>query len=111
MSVNDITGDPIRTDVPSDKFKSGWDAIWGKLEEVIEAVAEDAGEEPVTDEDVLKDIPDPFYVAFDNTQQCSPFLTQCPRCNNPSNQCDRYTSQPLDVTSEEDEAWKEMERK
>ena len=30
MSVNDITGDPIRTDVPSEKFKSGWDAIWNR---------------------------------------------------------------------------------
>ena len=30
MSTNDITGDEIRTDVPSDKFKNGWDAIWGE---------------------------------------------------------------------------------
>jgi hypothetical protein len=55
MSVNEITGDPIRTDVPSNKFKSGWDAIWGKLDKVIEAIAEDSGEGAVRDEDVLKD--------------------------------------------------------
>lgn len=30
MSTNDITGDEIRTEVPSEKYKSGWDAIWGK---------------------------------------------------------------------------------
>jgi len=72
MSVNDVTGDRLVTDVPTDKYKSGWYAIWGKLEEVVEAVAEDAGEELVKDEDVLRDIA---------------------------------------VTSEEDEAWKEMERK
>ena len=53
MSVNDITGDTIRTDVPSNKFKSGWDAIWGKLDEIIEAIAEDAGQEPVREENVL----------------------------------------------------------
>lgn len=29
MSVNDITGDTIRTDVPSEKFKSGFETIWG----------------------------------------------------------------------------------
>lgn len=29
MSVNDITGDTIRTDVPSEKFKNGWETIWG----------------------------------------------------------------------------------
>jgi hypothetical protein len=56
MSVNDVTGDRLVSDIPTDKYKSGWDGIWGKLEEVIDAVAEEAGEEPVTDEDVLKDI-------------------------------------------------------
>jgi hypothetical protein len=76
MSVNDVTGDRLVSDVPSDKFKSGWNAIWGKLDKVIEAIAEDSGEETVTDEDVLRDI-----------------------------------EQPLGVTIEEDEAWKEMERK
>lgn len=30
MSTNDITGDNIITDVPSEKFSNGWDAIWGK---------------------------------------------------------------------------------
>lgn len=70
MSVNDITGDPIRTDVPSEKFKSGWEAIWGGKEK------------------------NSFHVAFDHTKECSPYLTQCPRCNNPSNACDKTISQP-----------------
>ena len=29
---NDITGDAIQTRVNSDKFRSGWDAIFGKQE-------------------------------------------------------------------------------
>lgn len=32
MSFNDITGDKIKTRVPTEKFSSGWDAIWGKKE-------------------------------------------------------------------------------
>lgn len=32
MSKNDVTGDEIITDAPSEKFKSGWDLIWGKKE-------------------------------------------------------------------------------
>jgi hypothetical protein len=31
---NDITGDTIVTDVPSEKFSSGWETIWGKKKEV-----------------------------------------------------------------------------
>jgi hypothetical protein len=30
-----------------------------------------------------------FYVPFNPTAKCSPTLTQCPRCNNPHNACDR----------------------
>lgn len=30
-----------------------------------------------------------YYVAFNEAAECSPFLTQCPRCNNPSNACDQ----------------------
>lgn len=55
MSVNDITGDTLRSRRNSAEYASGWDAIWGKLEKVVEAIAEDAGEEPVKDEDVLRE--------------------------------------------------------
>ena len=33
MATNDITGDEIRSKVNSDKFRSGWDAIFGKKED------------------------------------------------------------------------------
>lgn len=33
--------------------------------------------------------PDPEYMAFNPHAQCSPTLTQCPRCNNPHNACDQ----------------------
>jgi hypothetical protein len=39
MSVNDITGDRIVTDIPSEKFKSGWEGIWGnKTEEDVQEI-------------------------------------------------------------------------
>ena len=39
MSVNDITGDRIVTDIPSEKFKSGWEAIWGnKTQEEVQDI-------------------------------------------------------------------------
>lgn len=33
MSVNDVTGDRIVTDIPSDKYKKGWDTIFMKNKE------------------------------------------------------------------------------
>lgn len=36
MATNDITGDEIRSKVNSEKFRAGWDAIFGKKEEKIE---------------------------------------------------------------------------
>lgn len=39
MSVNDITGDPIRTKPITDKFASGWEGIWGnKTEEAVQEI-------------------------------------------------------------------------
>ena len=39
MSVNDITGDRIVTDIPSEKFKTGWEGIWGnKTEEDVQEI-------------------------------------------------------------------------
>lgn len=39
MSVNDITGDRIVTDIPSEKFKDGWEGIWGnKTEEDVQEI-------------------------------------------------------------------------
>jgi len=38
-----------------------------------------------------------FAVPFDSTKKCNPFVTQCPRCNNPWNECDTphlYHSEP-----------------
>ncbi len=29
MSTNDITGDKLITDVPTDKFRDGWELLWG----------------------------------------------------------------------------------
>lgn len=41
MSVNDITGDALKTKVPSDKFKSNYDLIdWGNKEKIIEKLDE-----------------------------------------------------------------------
>lgn len=30
-----------------------------------------------------------YYVPFNEAAECSGYLTQCPRCNNPSNACDQ----------------------
>jgi hypothetical protein len=55
MSVNDITGDVIKTDVPSKKYKGGWELIWGDNgpssgasdEELIEKIVERDSKNPV----------------------------------------------------------------
>ena len=33
MSVNDVTGDRLVSAVPTEKYRSGWDAIFGKPKE------------------------------------------------------------------------------
>ena len=80
MSVNDITGDPIRTDIPSDHYKNGWEAIWGKP----------SGK---------------FLKALSTLEPCS--LDSRPKLKG----VEAYISDVIEVTSDEDEAWDEMERK
>lgn len=37
MSVNDVTRDRLVSAVPTEKYRSGWDAIdWGKPKEVVQ---------------------------------------------------------------------------
>lgn len=41
MATNDITGDEIRSKVNSEKFRDGWDAIFGKKGKDITIVSVD----------------------------------------------------------------------
>lgn len=45
MSTNDITGDEIRSKASSDKFRDGWDAIFGKKEDKVEEATDGKEEE------------------------------------------------------------------
>ena len=53
MATNDITGDDIRSKANSDKFRAGWDAIFGKKEEKVEL--ETSSEETSTMETSTKE--------------------------------------------------------
>ena len=88
MSVNNTIGDPIRTDIPSDHYKNGWEAIWGKAKTI-----------KVPKCKVCHGVGYVWGMFYDPPEECQACLDQEP------------SEQTLEVTSEEDEAWKEMERK
>lgn len=63
---NDVTGDAIRTGKGSPSaYASGYEKLFGKPE------------------------PKQRYVGMNYKAECSPYLTMCPRCNNPHNGCDQ----------------------
>jgi hypothetical protein len=41
-----------------------------------------------------------YHVPFNEAAECSPYLTQCPRCNNPSNACDKLRKELTEAQME-----------
>ncbi len=68
MSKNDITGDDIKTDAPSDKFRSGWDLLWGsKKQWEVKMLDKNNPGSPIPQQ-LLKDLPVGFLKSFDKIQ-------------------------------------------